>query len=90
MPGDPGTSLGRDGSCVGVNVCWINTKLLCSGDRCVEFKDNHADICLPLEQMQGGPVPQGAAASSGGAANLSCWPSSAVMEERLLGPSLWP
>lgn len=90
MPGDPGVSLGRDGHCVGVNKCQINTKLLCSGDRCVKFKENHADSCLVLDQIQGGPVTQGAPATSGGVANLFCGPGSAVTEKRLLGPSLCP
>lgn len=83
-------SLHADGHCVGVNICWINMKLLCSGDRCVEFKGNPVDICPPLDQTQGGSVTQDAPSSSGGAASLSCGPGSAVMEERLLGPSFCP
>lgn len=80
----------KEQHCVGVDKCQINKKLLCSGDRCVEFKENHADICLALGQIHGDPITQGAPASSGGAANFFCGPGSAVMEKRLLGSSLCP
>lgn len=83
-------SLGGDGHCVGGNICHINMKLLYSGDKCVEFKENPVDICLPLDLTQQGPATQGVPPSSGGAANLFCRPGSAVMEERLLGPSVCP